>query len=68
MLSEPVLLQWRMCESVFKILLVGDSKVGKTCLVEMYVKGMWLDTFKATIGGELVARTCICWVEGCVCA
>lgn len=41
-----------MCESVFKVLVVGDSGVGKTAMVARYCHSKWLANYKATLGGE----------------
>ena len=41
-----------MCESVFKLLIIGDSKVGKTSMVARYCYSKWIPTLKATVGGE----------------
>lgn len=45
-----------MCESVFKVLVVGDSGVGKTAMVARYCQNKWLANYKATLGGELICE------------
>ena len=40
-----------MCESVFKVLVVGDSSVGKTAMVARYCHNKWLANYKVTLGG-----------------
>ena len=40
-----------MCESVFKVLIIGDQYVGKTSMVARYCLNKWLASYKATIGG-----------------
>ena len=36
----------------FKIVIIGDSNVGKSCLIHRYVKSQYLKDFKPTIGAE----------------
>ncbi len=33
-----------------KIIVLGDSGVGKTCLINRYVSGFYADSFTATLG------------------
>ena len=42
-----------MCESVFKVLLIGDHGVGKTTFVASYVLNKWVPNLKTTIGGNV---------------
>ena len=48
-----------MCESVFKVLVIGDSSVGKTAMVARYCHNRWLAHYKVTLGGECVC-VCVC--------
>ena len=48
-----------MEEINFKILLVGDSDVGKTSLLSIYTDNKFLDTHLATIGVEFRVKTII---------
>lgn len=41
-----------MCESVFKVLLIGDHSVGKTTFVASYVLNKWVPNLKTTVGGK----------------
>ena len=43
-----------MCESVFKVLIVGDCSVGKTAMVARYCHNKWLANYKVTLGGKFV--------------
>ena len=36
----------------FKIVIIGDSNVGKSCLIHRYVKSQYFKDFKPTIGAE----------------
>jgi GTPase SAR1 family protein len=42
---------------VFKIIVVGDSYVGKTCLTYRFCEGKFLDKAEATIGVDFRERT-----------
>ena len=51
-LKEPATLaRLSMCESVFKVLVIGEPKVGKTAFVARYCTREWLSNYKTTIGG-----------------
>ena len=41
-----------MCESVFKVLIIGDPQVGKTSMVARYCYRDWMPNYKATVGGR----------------
>lgn len=43
-----------MSESVFKVLVIGDPKVGKTSMVARYCYRDWMPNYKATVGGILL--------------
>ena len=40
-------------EKLFKVLVVGDSLVGKTAFVRRYVQGRYEDNYKVTVGGKV---------------
>jgi GTPase SAR1 family protein len=42
---------------LFKIIVVGDSDVGKTCLTYRFCEGKFLDKSEATIGVDFRERT-----------
>ena len=42
---------------IFKILLLGDSNVGKSSLISRYVDGLWSDVFVPTIGVDFKIKT-----------
>lgn len=42
---------------VFKIIVLGDSGVGKTCLTYRFCEGQFLDKSEATIGVDFRERT-----------
>ena len=41
---------------LFRLLLIGNSSVGKTSLILRFVKNTWHDYFLPTIGVELVRK------------
>lgn len=41
----------------FKIVMLGDSRVGKTCLTYRYISGNFLTDLKSTIGTALYTKT-----------
>lgn len=51
--NEPGLKQ----KKVFKIIVLGDSGVGKTCLTYRFCEGQFLDKSEATIGVDFRERT-----------
>jgi len=46
-----------MCESVFKVLIIGDQFVGKTSMVARYCLNKWLPNYKATIGADYAVKS-----------
>ena len=45
------------CESInCKVVLLGESAVGKTCLVERYTKSEFHDNFAPTLGGTFIEK------------
>lgn len=38
------------CKATYKILVLGDSNVGKTCIVHRYCDDAYYDTYISTIG------------------
>ena len=41
-------------EKLYKVIIVGDSQVGKTTFVYRYVSGKFDPGFKTTVGGERI--------------
>jgi GTPase SAR1 family protein len=41
---------------LFKVVLIGDASVGKTCLVRRYAKGLFIGNPGATIGVDFMMR------------
>lgn len=41
------------CKATYKILILGDSNVGKTCIVHRYCDDTYYDTYISTIGKYL---------------
>lgn len=44
---------------LFKIILVGDSDVGKTCLVQSFKSGIFIEKQQNTIGVDFTVRTLV---------
>lgn len=42
---------------LFKIILVGDSDVGKTCMVQRFKSGIFIEKQQNTIGVDFTVRT-----------
>lgn len=42
---------------LFKIILVGDSNVGKTCVVQSFKSGIFMEKQQNTIGVDFTVRT-----------
>ena len=42
---------------LFKIILVGDSDVGKTCVVQRFKSGIFIEKQQNTIGVDFTVRT-----------
>lgn len=45
----------RVCH--FKLVLLGDTAVGKSCLVVRFVRDEFFEFQEPTIGGEFLAKT-----------
>ncbi len=41
----------------YKILMIGESGIGKTCIVNRYDKDTFTPMGKVTIGGAMVSKT-----------
>lgn len=46
----------RRKKSTLKIVILGESSVGKTCLLNQYVKKKFSDQYKATIGADFLIK------------
>lgn len=44
-------------DNLFKILLIGDSGIGKSCLLLQYVDGYYTDSYISTIGVDFKIKT-----------
>ena len=42
---------------VFKIVVVGDSGTGKSCLIQRYVTNEFLDNYEVTLGVEYISKS-----------
>lgn len=42
---------------LFKLLLIGDSGVGKTCIIFRFIENRFMPTFITTIGIDFKIRT-----------
>lgn len=48
-------------EKIFKVIVIGDSNVGKTSLTYKFCEGIFLDSTEATIGVDF--RSKILWID-----
>lgn len=46
------------CDFLFKIILIGDAGVGKTCIVQRFKTGSWFESQASTIGVDFCLKTC----------
>lgn len=53
----------RQKRNVFKVVLLGDSSVGKTCLLRRFVRNDFSSDYKATIGADFLSKDVD--VDGC---
>ena len=47
------------CDFLFKIILIGDAGVGKTCIVQRYKSGIWIESQASTIGVDFCMKSCV---------
>mmetsp|Transcript_13174 Transcript_13174/g.30012 ORF Transcript_13174/g.30012 Transcript_13174/m.30012 type:complete len:215 (-) Transcript_13174:163-807(-) len=47
----------RVVPQKYKVILIGDQQVGKTCLLTRYLDNTWSDAVEATIGVDFKTRT-----------
>ena len=45
-------------EATYKILILGDSGVGKTCLIFRFIENIFSDSYISTIGKLVVLPSC----------
>ena len=41
---------------LFKIVILGDSNVGKTCLLQQFVNKQFSMSYKATVGADFLSK------------
>lgn len=46
-------------KQIFKILIIGDSNVGKTALMTRYVEGRFQSAFMSTVGEYISTFVCV---------
>jgi len=44
---------------LFKVVLIGDAGVGKTCIVQRFKSGSWVESQASTIGVDFCMKSCI---------
>lgn len=54
--TDNSILSYQREKKVFKIIVVGDTNVGKTCLTYRFCEGKYLDKPEATIGVDFRER------------
>lgn len=40
----------------YKVIVLGDSGVGKTCLINRYISGFYVDSYTATLGVDFKVK------------
>lgn len=55
--SSVTVIQKQTQRRIFKIIVIGDSNVGKTCLTYRFCSGKFPDKTEATIGVDFRERT-----------
>ena len=43
-------------DALFKIIMVGDQQTGKTCMLQQYANGTFIDAYISTIGVDFVVK------------
>lgn len=44
---------------LFKIVLIGDAGVGKTCIVQRFKSGLFMEQYGSTIGVDFTMKTIV---------
>lgn len=47
------------CDFLFKIIFVGDSNVGKTCIIHSFTSGEFRDNHQNTIGVDFIVHSMV---------
>lgn len=47
-----------MGEALFKLIMVGDSATGKSCLLSRYVKDHFSTEYHVTLGKDIIIQVC----------
>ena len=47
---------WGSRKKLYKIIIIGDSSVGKTSILHTYIKGSFSNQYKATIGADFYTK------------
>jgi GTPase SAR1 family protein len=49
-------------EAMFKLIMIGDSGTGKSCLLTRYTKNEFDEEYKVTIGNSKFTNRCWVWI------
>jgi Ras-related protein Rab-2A len=52
---------------LFKYIIIGDTAVGKSCLLLQFTDKRFQPVHDLTIGNEYSSYVCVCVVNKCVC-
>ena len=49
----------------FKVIIIGDSGVGKSCFLARYIKGVFIEEHHVTLGKDVITIRCLILNKNC---